>query len=165
VEPVEQILRLRQIRALLCDVDGVLTDGRLWYGADGEELKAFHARDGLAIKELMQRGIQVALVSGRDSPALRRRMADLGIQHAVLGQPDKASACRQIAAELGVDLEACAYVGDDSLDLPGMDLCGWSFAVADAAEVVQSAACSVLSSPGGQGAIREVAQMLLEAMP
>ncbi|UPM49187.1 3-deoxy-manno-octulosonate cytidylyltransferase [Synechococcus sp. A10-1-5-1] len=165
VAPVEQILRLRQIRALLCDVDGVLTDGRLWYGPDGEELKAFHSRDGFAIKQLIQRGIQVALVSGRDSLALRRRMAELGIQHAVLGQPDKASACRQIAAELGVDLEACAYVGDDSLDLPGMECCGWSFAVADAPEVVQSAARSVLNTCGGEGAIREVAQMLLEAMP
>jgi len=165
VAPVEQILKLRQIKVLLCDVDGVLTDGRLWYGADGEELKAFHARDGLAIKELMQRGIEVALVSGRDSPALRRRMSDLGIQHAVLGQPDKASACRQIAAELGVDLHACAYVGDDSLDLLGMVLCGWSFAVADAPPAVQSAARTVLNTRGGEGAIREVAQMLLEARP
>jgi 3-deoxy-manno-octulosonate cytidylyltransferase (CMP-KDO synthetase) len=162
--PVEQILRLRQIRALLCDVDGVLTDGRLWYGPEGEELKAFHARDGLAIKELMQRGIQVALVSGRDSPALWRRMADLGIQHAVLGQADKAAACRQIAAELGVDLASCAYVGDDSLDLPGMALCGWSFAVADAPLAVHQVARSVLNTRGGEGAIREVAQMLLEAM-
>lgn len=165
VAQVEKILKLRQIKALLCDVDGVLTDGRLWYGADGEELKAFHARDGLAIKQLMQRGIRVALVSGRDSPALRHRMAELGIVHAVLGQPDKAAGCRQIAAELGLDLEACAYVGDDSLDLPGMALCGWSFAVADAPEVVQSAARWVLNTCGGEGAIREVAQMLLEAMP
>ena len=165
VAPVEQILRLRQIKVLLCDVDGVLTDGRLWYGTEGEELKAFHARDGLAIQQLMQSGIEVALVSGRDSPVLRRRMAELGIQHAVLGQPDKAAACRQIAAELVVALEACAYVGDDSLDLPGMALCGWSFAVADAPEVVQSAARSVLNTRGGEGAIREVAQMLLEAMP
>jgi len=165
VAPVEHMLKLRQIKALLCDVDGVLTDGRLWYGPEGEELKAFHARDGSAINELRQNGIEVALVSGRDSLALRRRMAELGIQHAVLGQADKASACRQMAAELGVDLHACVYVGDDSLDLPGMALCGWSFAVADAPEVVQSAAGSVLSTRGGEGAIREVAQLLLEARP
>jgi len=165
LEEVSRVLQLRQIKGLLCDVDGVLTDGRLWYGPEGEELKAFHVRDGLAIKQLISSGIAVALVSGRESPALRRRMAELGIQHAVLGQADKASACRQMAAELGVDLEACAYVGDDSLDLPGMALCGWSFAVADAPEVVQSAAGSVLNTRGGEGAIREVAQMLLEAMP
>jgi len=165
LEVVSRVLQLRQIKALLCDVDGVLTDGRLWYGPEGEELKAFHARDGLAIKELMQNGIEVALVSGRDSLALRRRMAELGIQHAVLGQADKASACQQMAAELRVDLHACVYVGDDSLDLPGMALCGWSFAVADAPEVVQSAAGSVLSTRGGEGAICEVAQMLLEAKP
>ncbi|MBM5785260.1 MAG: 3-deoxy-manno-octulosonate cytidylyltransferase [Cyanobacteria bacterium K_DeepCast_35m_m1_288] len=165
VAPVEQILKLRQIKALLCDVDGVLTDGRLWYGPGGEELKAFHVRDGLAIKQLISSGIAVALVSGRDSTALRRRMADLGIEHAVLGQADKAVASRQMAAELGLELEALAYVGDDSPDLAGMSLCGWSFAVADAAEVVQSAASSVLSTRGGEGAIREVAQMLLEARP
>lgn len=163
VAPVEQILKLRQIKALLCDVDGVLTDGRLWYGPEGEELKVFHARDGLAIKQLMQRGIQVALVSGRDSLALRRRMAELGIQHAVLGQPDKASACRQIAAELGVDLEACAYVGDDSLDLPGMALCGWSFAVADAPPAVHQMVRQRLETLGGHGVVREVADALFAA--
>ena len=165
LEEVSRVLQLRQIKALLCDVDGVLTDGRLWYGPGGEELKAFHVRDGLAIKQLISSGIAVALVSGRDSTALRRRMADLGIEHAVLGQADKAVASRQMAAELGLELEALAYVGDDSPDLAGMSLCGWSFAVADAAEVVQSAASSVLSTRGGEGAIREVAQMLLEARP
>jgi 3-deoxy-D-manno-octulosonate 8-phosphate phosphatase (KDO 8-P phosphatase) len=164
-QQVGRILQWRQIRGLLCDVDGVLTDGRLWYGPEGEQLKPFHARDGSAIQQLMQRGIVVAVVSGRDSPALRRRMADLGIRHGVLGQPDKAAACRQIAAELGLALETLAYVGDDSLDLPGMALCGWSFAVADAPEAVQSAARSVLRSRGGEGAIREVAQLLLGVMP
>ena len=164
VAPVEQILKLRQIKALLCDVDGVLTDGRLWYGSDGEELKAFHARDGLAIQQLMQRGIEVALVSGRDSPALRRRMAELGIVHAVLGQPDKAAACRQIAAELGVDLQACVYVGDDSLDLPGMALCGWSFAVADAPQVVDQVARQRLETLGGHGVLREVVDALFSAL-
>jgi len=165
LEEVSRVLQLRQIKGLLCDVDGVLTDGRLWYGPDGEELKAFHVRDGLAIKQLISSGIDVALVSGGDSPALRLRMADLGIKHAVLGQADKAVASRQMAAELGLELEALAYVGDDSPDLAGMYLCGWSFAVADAPEVVQSAAGSVLSTRGGEGAIREVAQMLLEAKP
>jgi len=165
LEEVSRVLQLRQIKGLLCDVDGVLTDGRLWYGPDGEELKAFYVRDGLAIKQLISSGIAVALVSGRDSPALRRRMADLGIEHAVLGQADKAVASRQMATELRLELEALAYVGDDSPDLAGMALCGWSFAVADAAEAVQAAACSLLSSRGGEGAICEVAQMLLEAKP
>jgi 3-deoxy-manno-octulosonate cytidylyltransferase (CMP-KDO synthetase) len=164
-QQVSRILQWRQIRGLLCDVDGVLTDGRLWYGPEGEQLKPFHARDGSAIQQLMQRGIAVAVVSGRDSPALRRRMADLGIRHGVLGQPDKAAACRQIAAELGLVLETLAYVGDDSLDLPGMACCGWSFAVADAPEAVQLSARSVLRSRGGEGAIREVAELLLGVMP
>ncbi|MDM7958648.1 MAG: 3-deoxy-manno-octulosonate cytidylyltransferase [Synechococcus sp. WH 8007] len=162
LEEVSRVLQLRQIRGVLCDVDGVLTDGRLWYGPEGEELKAFHVRDGLAIKQLISSGIAVALVSGRDSLALRRRMADLGIEHAVLGQPDKAAGCRQMAADLGLELEALAYVGDDSPDLAGMALCGWSFAVADAPAAVQVAARSVLSSRGGNGAIHEVAQFLLE---
>ena len=165
LEEVSRVLQLRQIKGLLCDVDGVLTDGRLWYGPEGEELKAFHARDGLAIKQLISSGIAVALVSGRDSPALRRRMADLGIEHAVLGQADKAAGCRQMAAELGLELEALAYVGDDNPDVAGMALCGWSFAVADAPDAVHSAARSVLSSRGGDGAIGEVAQLLLEVQP
>ena len=114
---------------------------------------------------MIRSGIAVALVSGRDSPALRRRMDDLGIEQAVLGQADKAVASRQMAAQLGLELEAVAYVGDDIPDLTGMALCGWSFAVADAAEAVQAAACSVLSSRGGDGAIGEVAQFLLEVQP
>ena len=90
-------------------------------------------------------------------------MAELGIQHAVLGQPDKASACRQIAAELGVDLEACAYVGDDSLDLPGMECCGWSFAVADAPLAVHQVTRQRLETLGGRGVLREVADALFTA--
>ena len=160
---VEQVLRLRQVQALVCDVDGVLTDGRLWYSSDGEQLKAFHARDGLAIKVLMQQGIQVALVSGRDSEPLRRRISDLGLTHVRLGEPDKAKACTNLASDMGLELEALAYVGDDTLDLPGMECCGWSFAVADAPEAVRRSAGHVLHCRGGGGAIREVAELLLTA--
>ncbi len=162
-EQVDQILRMRKIRALVCDVDGVLTDGRIWYGSEGEQLKAFHARDGLAIKLLMQQGIQVALVSGRDSSPLRRRICDLGIEHAVLGDADKVSACRRLSQWMAVEPERMAYVGDDTLDLPGMEWCGWSFAVADAPQAVQQAARLVLNTRGGEGAIREVADHLLRA--
>lgn len=160
---VDRILRLRRIELLLCDVDGVLTDGRIWYGTDGEQLKAFHARDGLAMRLLVQQGIQVALVSGRDSAPLRRRMHDLGITEAVLGEPDKARACQRLSERLQVDPSRMAYVGDDTLDLAGMEICGWSFAVADAPEGVKLAARHVLNTQGGSGAIREVAELLLQA--
>lgn len=162
-EQAARILQLRQIQALLFDVDGVLTDGRLWYGADGEALKAFHARDGLAIKLLMQQGIQVAFVSGRDSAPLRRRMADLGITQACLGEADKAKACQVLSQRMGIATGAMAYVGDDSLDLPGMACCGWSFAVADAPEAVHAAAGQSLRTRGGEGAIRKIAEALLNA--
>ena len=160
---VDQILRLRQIKVLICDVDGVLTDGRLWYSSEGEELKAFHARDGLAIKLLIKQGIQVALVSGRDSKALQSRIADLGIKHACLGEADKAKACAELQHTLNLSSKQMAYVGDDTLDLPGMAVCGWSFAVADAPLTVKQSARQVLQTRGGYGAIREITEILLNA--
>lgn len=162
-QQVDQILRLRQIKGLICDVDGVLTDGRLWYSSEGEELKAFHARDGLAIKLLIKQGIHVALVSGRNSKALQSRIADLGIKHACLGEADKAKACAELQRKLNLSSKQMAYVGDDTLDLPGMAFCGWSFAVADAPLTVKQSARQVLQTQGGYGAIREITEILLNA--
>lgn len=162
-QQVDQILRLRQIKVLICDVDGVLTDGRLWFSSEGEELKAFHARDGLAIKLLIKQGIEVALVSGRNSKALQSRIADLGIKHACLGEADKAKACLELQQTLNLSSKQMAYVGDDTLDLPGMAVCGWSFAVADAPLTVKQSARQVLQTQGGYGAIREITEIMLNA--
>jgi 3-deoxy-D-manno-octulosonate 8-phosphate phosphatase (KDO 8-P phosphatase) len=154
---------LARIRLLISDVDGVLTDGRIYYGSEGESLKCFHVRDGLGIRLLESCGVRVTLMSGRDSPPLRRRAADLGLEHCRFGVTDKAAACRSLIADLGLDPAEVAFVGDDSIDLPALAVCGTGFAVADAAEPVRRQADHVLATPGGAGALREVAELLLAA--
>ena len=157
---VEKIIRLRNLKILFSDVDGVLTDGTIWYGKDGEEIKGFNSKDGLAIKLLLSRGIEVCLISARDSLPLKKRVKDLGLKYCLLGQPDKALGCRQILDKLCIEKEFAAYIGDDNLDIPAMNYCGWSFAVSDAVRPVIEAANTVLSSNGGKGAIREVLELV-----
>ena len=160
VDAVESILKLSNIKVLFSDVDGVLTDGTIWYGKEGEELKAFNSKDGLALKLLMSKGIEVCLVSARDSLPLRKRIKDLGIKYFVLGQPDKVIACKQILAKLAIDKQNAAYIGDDNLDIKAMNYCGWSFAVSDAVDPVIKVSKTVLSKKGGKGVIREVFDIL-----
>lgn len=155
--------RLSAIRLVITDVDGVLTDGGLYYDANGECLKRFHVRDGLGIRMLEESGVRVAVLSGRDSPALRKRVSDLGISLCQFGVKDKATACRDLMAAAGVSATQTACVGDDSIDLPAFSVCGFSFAVADAPEYVKSSADEVLNLPGGHGAFRELADRILFA--
>ncbi|WP_300883089.1 3-deoxy-manno-octulosonate cytidylyltransferase [uncultured Desulfovibrio sp.] len=152
--------KLRHIRLVITDVDGVLTDGGLYYGPDGECLKRFHARDGLGVRLLQQAGIQVSVLSGRDCPALRRRLADLGIAEAVLGQADKRTALSGIIERCGVVAEEVAFIGDDIPDMEVFGLCGVSVTVADAPEYVKARADLVLKCGGGQGAFREMVDIL-----
>jgi 3-deoxy-D-manno-octulosonate 8-phosphate phosphatase (KDO 8-P phosphatase) len=152
-----------QIRLLVLDVDGVLTDGRLWFGADGETLKVFHVRDGAGLKALQQAGIQVAIISGRRSAAVERRCAELGIRHLFQGREDKAAALRELLAELAVSAAATACVVDDTPDLPLMAIVALPVAVADAHADVRAAARHVTRAAGGRGAVREVCDLLLEA--
>lgn len=154
--------RLRNIRLVITDVDGVLTDGGLYYGPDGECLKRFHARDGLGVRLLQQAGIQVAVLSGRDCPALRRRLADLDITEAVLGQVDKRAALSGIMERCGVVAEEVAFIGDDIPDMEVFGLCGVSVTVADAPEYVKARADLVLECKGGLGAFRELVDEILE---
>ncbi len=153
--------RLRHIRLVITDVDGVLTDGGLYYGPDGECLKRFHARDGLGVRLLQQAGIQVAALSGRDCPALRRRLADLGIAEAVLDQADKRAALSGIMERCGVVAEEVAFIGDDIPDMEVFDLCGLSVTVGDAPDYVKARADLVLECKGGLGAFREMADRIL----
>ena len=146
--------KLENIKFVITDVDGVLTDGQLHYDANGEAIKSFHVRDGLGIKMLMDAGIQVAVLSGRDSPILRRRIADLGIKLFFLGKLEKETACFDLMKQAGVTAEQTAYIGDDSVDLPAFSVCGASFAVADAPIYVKNAVDHVLSTNGGKGAFR-----------
>lgn len=154
---------LKDIKLLVTDVDGVLTDGSLHYDASGEALKTFHVRDGLGIRMLEATGVRVAVVSGRDSPTLRKRVADLGIGLCKLGVKDKAAAFRQLMEAAGASPHQTVCIGDDSIDLPAFEVCGLSFAVADAPAYIKAAATHVLNLPGGKGALRELSDAILAA--
>ena len=154
---------LRRVQMLVLDVDGVLTDGRLFYGARGESLKVFHVRDGHGIKQVAAAGITVAFISGRKSAAVARRARELGIRHVTQGASDKLAALTRLARARAIDLEYCACVGDDTPDAPILEAAGVSIAVADAHSDALAAADLVTSRPGGRGAVREVCDWLIEA--
>lgn len=154
---------LAGIKLVITDVDGVLTDGGIYYNESGECLKRFHVRDGLGIRLLEESGIRVAVLSGRDSATLRKRVADLGISMYRFGIKDKASACRALIAEAGAIASETVCIGDDSIDLPGFAVCGLSYAVADAPAYVKARATGVLKACGGEGALRELADEILLA--
>jgi 3-deoxy-manno-octulosonate cytidylyltransferase (CMP-KDO synthetase) len=155
--------RLGRIRLLAVDVDGVLTDGVLVYGPDGEQLKHFHVRDGLGLRLVREAGIEVAVVSARASPALARRLADLGLGHVHTGRPDKWAALGETMATLGVAADEVAFVGDDLLDVPVLGQVGVAIAPADAHPSARAAAHWITEAPGGRGAVREIADALLAA--
>ena len=154
---------LAAIRLLILDVDGVLTDGRLRFGPEGETDKLFHVRDGQGIRALAAAGVQIAVISGRNSAAVARRCEELGIRELQQGVADKAAAGRFLAALLGVDLRHCASVGDDSADVPLMKVVGLAIAVADAHPDARRAAHRRTRLGGGAGAVREVCDWLLAA--
>ncbi|MFJ4433632.1 3-deoxy-manno-octulosonate cytidylyltransferase [Pseudomonas sp. NPDC089395] len=154
---------LADVRLVITDVDGVLTDGGIYYDATGECLKRFHVRDGMGMRLLEENGVRVAVLSGRDSTTLRKRVADLGISLCQFGVKDKLAACEQLMTEAGVNKAQTACIGDDSIDLPAFAACGISFAVADAPVYVSKAATYTLNSAGGTGAFREVADAILHA--
>jgi 3-deoxy-D-manno-octulosonate 8-phosphate phosphatase (KDO 8-P phosphatase) len=151
------------VRLLVLDVDGVLTDGRLYYGARGEALKVFHVRDGLGLKLLAAAGVKVAVISGRRSSMTARRCRELGVRHLLQGVEDKLAAFQRLRGRLELSSSVCACVGDDTPDVPLMREVGLSFAVADAHPQARSAAHVITRLPGGSGAVREVCDYLLEA--
>ena len=159
--------RARSLRLLALDVDGVLTDGRLRYGPNGEEVKVFHVKDGLGIKLVEEDGIEVAVISARKAPALERRLADLGVTHAYLGRGDKRRALDELRAATGIDATHMAFMGDDVLDLPVLRSVGLAIAPGDAHFLVRRELTTsdgwVTHAPGGWGAVREVTDGLLAA--
>ena len=159
--PRRRAAPLAEIRLLVLDVDGVLTDGRLSYGAGGEMEKTFHVRDGHGIKAVLAAGIAVAVISGRDSAAVARRCEELGIRYVHQGVADKAPVLQQILSKLGIQGRQCACVGDDQPDLPLMSQAGFAVAVADAHRSALLAAHRRTRLPGGAGAVREVCDWLL----
>jgi 3-deoxy-D-manno-octulosonate 8-phosphate phosphatase (KDO 8-P phosphatase) len=155
--------RARRVRLMLFDVDGVLTDGRLWYGPSGDTLKAFHALDGHGIKMLLQTGTVVGLLSGRTSPAVGKRARELGIPHVLQGIDDKRAAWEALAAKLRIGAAETAFMGDEVVDLPVLRRCGFACAPAGAHALVRSHAHYVTRAQGGGGAVREVCEYVLRA--
>lgn len=159
--------RARHIRLLVCDVDGVLTDGRLHFFEDAEggvhEAKSFSILDGFGIKLLQDTGVAVAIITGRRSDIVRRRAKELGIRHVVQGADDKKRAWTTLLAELGMTPETSAYIGDDWPDLPVIRACGLGITVANAPEPMQRHAHYVTRSCGGAGAVREACELIMQA--
>lgn len=154
---------LAGIRLLVLDVDGVLTDGRLYFDAQGEALKVFHVRDGHGLKLLRETGIEIAVISGRASPAVSVRCRELGIEHLEQGCEDKLAALRRLLDQLNIKASETLCVVDDTTDLPLMCAVGYAVAVADAHPEVRAIAARVTQLPGGQGAVREVCDWVLAA--
>ena len=153
----------RGIKLLVLDVDGVLTDGRLYLSGTGDEFKCFHVHDGFGIKAVMAAGIGVAIISNRQSPAVTARMTELGVGEIHQGVADKKTILADLLAKRGLGSDQAAYVGDDLPDLEVMALVGLPIAVADAQSEVLKAAQWVTTLPGGAGAVREVCNLLLRA--
>ncbi len=159
----EILARAAVIRLVIFDVDGVLTDGRLFFDHEGREYKAFHARDGHGLKLLQQSGVETAVISGRKSRSVALRMDSLGIRHVYQGYEDKREALRSLQTVTGIGLEHMACVGDDTLDLPIMRRVHFAIAVQDAHFAVKRHAHWVTETPGGKGAAREVCDLIMRA--
>ena len=159
----DALARARRVRLVIFDVAGVLTDGRLWYGPGGEELKSFHAFDGHGVHLLRMARLDTAIISGRESQAVQERAKELGIEHVVQGASNKLAAFQQMMRRLKVKQAAVAYMGDDVVDLPVLTRCGFACAPHEAPEDVRRRVHYIASAPAGHGAAREVCEFILES--
>ena len=155
--------RASRIRLIAFDIDGVMTDGGLHYTDDGHELKTFNVQDGLGLKLLQRAGLELAIVTGRNSGVVAARAADLGIVHVFQAVADKRATVEGLLARLGLNWADCAFMGDDLIDLAVMAQCGFAIAPANARPIVRERAHAVTEAAGGQGAVREAAEFILEA--
>ena len=155
--------KAEKIQLLALDVDGVMTDGKIYFSAQGDELKAFSILDGQGIKTLINNNIQVAIITGRTSPLTSRRARDLGISHILQGREDKKVALHELSNELNIPFEQIAYVGDDLPDLSAIIHSGLGITVPNAHYFVKEHADYCTNTPGGQGAVREVCDLILDA--
>ncbi|AUJ59030.1 KdsC family phosphatase [Coxiella endosymbiont of Amblyomma americanum] len=153
--------KFHQIKLLILDVDGVLTDGRVWYSADGEVLQVFYVQDGLGIKRLLEAGIEVAIISSRENRAVFLRARELGILHIFQGEHDKSIPYEQLLLQLHLEEKMVAYVGDDLSDLPVMQRVGLAIAVANAVPEIHALAHWSTKKIGGRGAVREVCDSIV----
>ena len=155
--------RARRVRLMIFDVDGVLTDGRLWYGAGGEELKVFHSFDGHGMKMLAASGVACAVLSGRRSVAVAARCGELGVAHVLQGIDDKLPAFEKLRTSLALSAQDCGFMGDEVVDLPVLERCGFSCAPPEAREPVRARVHYVADAAAGQGAAREVCEFVMRA--
>ncbi len=157
------LLQARKIKLVIFDVDGVLTDGSLFFGDDGQEYKAFYARDGLGIKLLQRSGVEVGVITARNSKLVTHRMENLGIKHLYQGRLDKIAAFDDLITKLEIRPEETAYAGDDVVDLPVMKKVGLAIAVQDAHPIVKKHAHWITEHSGGHGAARDICELIMEA--
>ena len=155
--------RAARVRLMILDVDGVLTDGQLVYGGHGEVLKTFNARDGHGIKLLREAGVDVAILTARNSGIVAVRARELGIEHVLQGASDKLAGFEQLLAATGISADNCGYIGDDWLDLPVLARAGFAATVSDAADEVKAIAHWIAPQPGGRGAVRALAEFIVRA--
>ncbi len=153
----------RDVRLMIFDVDGVLTDGRLYYTDAGDELKAFSTLDGHGIKMLIASGVDTAILTGRTSGSVAHRARNLGIGHVLQGVEDKRAAFLKLASDLALNPANCGYMGDDVVDLPVLTRCGFSATTREAPEIVRRHAHFIATQPAGAGAAREVCELLMRA--
>lgn len=154
--------KAKKIKLFVCDVDGVFSDGRIYLGNDGEELKAFHTKDGFGLKAIMQQNIDVAIITGRESNIVKNRMSALGVKYIFQGKEDKLSVYQSLLNKLNLEPEQTAYIGDDVVDLPVMNICGLGIAVNDAHPIVREQADLITKTDGGFGAVREICDLFLQ---
>lgn len=161
---MQDILNLaKKIKLVVFDVDGVLTDGSLFFGDDGQEYKAFYSRDGLGIKLLQRTGVEVGVITARESELVKHRMQNLDIKHFYQGRLDKIAAYEEMIKKLNVTPEQTAYAGDDVVDLPVMKQVGLAIAVQDAHPLVKKHAHWITEHNGGRGAARDICELIMEA--
>ncbi len=156
------LARTKDIKLVVFDVDGVLTDGSIIIGDDGQEYKAFYSRDGHGMRLLRYTGVEIGIITGRTSNVVKHRMTSLGISHVYQGQEIKMPAFEELSKRLNLTVEQCAYVGDDWVDLAIMNQVGLAIAVQDADAIVKNYAHWTTPSKGGRGAIREVCELIME---
>jgi 3-deoxy-D-manno-octulosonate 8-phosphate phosphatase (KDO 8-P phosphatase) len=157
------VARARKIRLLVMDVDGVLTDGRMILSERGDELKSFHTHDGIGLALAKRAGLRTALVTGESSPIAKARGAKLGVDSVVLGARRKRESVEALRAEFDVTPDAVAFIGDDLLDIPALQVAGLAVTVADASAMVKAVAHMVTRARGGHGAVRELVELILRA--
>jgi 3-deoxy-D-manno-octulosonate 8-phosphate phosphatase (KDO 8-P phosphatase) len=161
--PADVIERARKIKLLIMDCDGVLTDGRLYFGPTGEGLKVFHARDGQGLVDWHAAGFKSGIISGRNSPIVYMRAKQLGVEFVFQGRKEKVAAFHELIAAAGVTAEETAFIGDDTPDIDVMRLVGFAAAVADAHDSVKPTAHYVTKADGGRGAVREIIDLIIDA--